>query len=116
MATKTQISNQLYHNTLEPLDSTLQVENLSELQNPSVVQPYVGKLVHVKSTHTIYACADVTIPTAAVWRPVLAENGTALYLSTEAGETFKITVTRDGGNTGRIVVDYPVVIRETPTA
>lgn len=107
MAAITNVTNQLLHNTLEPLDSTLQVENEAQLLTPSIVQPYVGKMVHVKSKHAIYVCAEVPTPTTAVWRPVMSDDGKAFFITSASGDVFKITAVRDAGNVGRLQVTYP---------
>ena len=103
--------NQLFHNATEPLDSTARVEALADLNDRTKVVPYVGKLVHVVETHTIYVCAEAPLAGQAKWRPLFAEDGTAFYLTnvTASGvdEVFKITAIRDGVNKGRIQVTYP---------
>lgn len=112
MAT-TNVLTQLYLNSNSPLDSSSQVDYFADLSDTNKVAPYQGKLVHVKADGILYVCVEAG--DAVSWRPVLADNGTALYLSTEAGEIFKVSVKRDGISTGRIVVDYPVTINH-PTA
>ena len=112
----TKFTAQAFHQAYEPFDRSEQVQSRADLYDKEQVVPYVGKLVHVIDEHAIYVCSSAPSRLTAVsWRPVLADNGTALYLSTEAGETFKVYVERDGVNTGRIMVDYPATINH-PTA
>ena len=112
MAT-TNVLTQLFHNAARPLDASEQVDYFTDLSDVNKVVPYQGKLVHVKADGILYVWLETG--NAVSWRPVLADNGSALYLSTEAGETFKGYVERDGVNTGRIIVDYPATINH-PTA
>ena len=105
----TTIASQFFHSKTEPLDKSLQVQTLQDLNDPEKVAPYKGKLVHVIDAKAIYICGefDPEHGIAAVWRPVLADDGKAFYLTSDNNEVFKITATRDGGNTGRIQVTYP---------
>ncbi len=107
--------NQLYHNTARPLDYTAQVETPEELYSTvstdggSIYRiiPYVGKMVHVKSQHAIYVCASVPGgPLTAVWRPAIADDGTAFFVTTPDGKVLKIGAEFIDGQ-GRITVTIP---------
>ena len=102
----TKITAQFLHQTTEPLDKSAEVDNPEDLYNLEKVVAYVGKLVHVKSLRTTYVCAEAPTPRTAVWRPVMADDGTAFFVTTPAGEVFRISATRIDGQ-GRITVDIP---------
>jgi len=107
---KVQQPDQLFHNVGVPLDSTSQVNDLTELNDRNFVVPYVGKMVHVKSEHKIYVCSYAPIGDTAKWRPLFSDDGSAFYITNVMGsreEVFKIYVERLADGSGRIKVDYP---------
>ena len=103
----TPITAQFFHQTTEPLDKSAEVDTPDKLYNTEYVVPYVGKMVHVKSLQAIYVCAEKTGgATTAVWRPVMADDGSGFFITTPAGEVFRISANRLGDQ-GRILVDIP---------
>lgn len=114
-------ANVFFHAKAEPLDKTDQVENLEQLTStdPLYTTPYVGHMVHVKNAgndvdgHSlggvIYICAQApSNGSPAVWRPLFADDGKTFFITSDRGEVFKITATRDGSDQGRLQVTYPV--------
>lgn len=106
------IAEQFYLPSPLPLDQSARVATLANLNDPDYVVPYVGKLVHVQETQTIYICASVKKVNRVLvgtWRPALAEDGSALYLTTngvdgEADQVYQISVQKDEQQVPRITV------------
>ncbi len=76
-----------------PLDATTLVASRSDLNDPTKVPPFVGKVVGVTGDGIFYICIAVDNTTfAATWKPFISMLGTALYLTAPTGKTYKITV------------------------
>lgn len=103
----TKFMAQAFHQSDEPFDRSQQVKRTSDLFDEEWVIPYVGKLVHVIDEHAIYVCSSVNDSTgASVWRPVMADDGTAFFVTTSDGRVLKIGAEFIDGQ-GRITVTIP---------
>ena len=99
--------SQAFHQSYEPFDRSQQVQTRTELFDEEKVCPYIGKLVHVIDEHAIYVCSSFNDNTgAAVWRPVMADDGTAFFVTTSDGRVLKIGAEFIDGQ-GRITVTIP---------
>lgn len=99
----TTIASQFLHDATEPLDKSSQVANYSDL---ATVPPYRGKLVHVIGEEKIFMCVGFDAH-GAIWRPIISDTGTTLYLTSADGKVFEIRVVHDSENVGRLEVTYP---------
>ena len=102
----TKFTAQAFHQAYEPFDRSEQVQSRADLYDKEQVVPYVGKLVHVIDEHAIYVCSSAPSRLTAVWRPVLADDGTAFFVTTSDGRVLKIGAEFIDGQ-GRITVTIP---------
>lgn len=125
------IASQFYHSTPEPLDKSLEVEDVEDLYDNNKMPAYKGKIVHVKNggeygTGCSYLCTSAQVKelqdgsglwgVVSTWQPLIEDDGSAFYFTYEEGghgsgsgdfKVVKVTVDRDEHGQGRIIVHFP---------